>query len=521
MTMQMKQPKDAIPNDLASIINTSGLKLKYLAGRNDPALFVKYFLPHAWKIAKDYPKQLQYLREAVKAQEGILRAGSRSGKTYTMSMLITYMLFYRIRPEGTYYYNNYDKTYQILNAALTLNQAKLVLNNVVEMVNSSTFLTEMGFIDNLKYGQAPELTTCLNSRLDVRPTVHGGKHILGEYYDLINIDEAASEPDLNYLRHKTLGTRRADVSGRIFFTSTPQGASTFREVWFQMADRKKKGDKIALGIFEAYDNPVNSHSFLDDLKKTMTKGQIQEEVYGRFADFSNSYFNIGDILKAFKRGAESGNDLLIPMDDPRTGECLCESNNTNRPYNTLSLANHKYFTGVDVAGSGDDATVLITLDYYQDKLTMVAYERVSKTKLLGKAGVIERIKRRFTQYPGDIYFDSSSLGGNYLADSIEAELPKYIADSCTAISFVKKPGRSEHNHKKHMLNDLNKSFEQNILAFPETDETKVMKSELIYYQYEDIKLRQDTVMALALANYAYVRELDYNPNFEQLYDILQ
>jgi hypothetical protein len=502
-----------IPKDVAEIINTPLWRIRYVAAREDPKLFIKYFLPSAWPVASKYPKQIQFLRESLSAQEGILRAGSRSGKTYTISILIIYLLFYRPRPKGSYFYGNYDKTYQILNAAMTLNQSKLVMNNVLEMLNKSPFFKEIDFIKETRGGQSPELVTCLNSRLDVRPTVHGGRHILGEYYDFINIDEAASEPDLNHLLIKTIGSRRADVNGRLFMTSTPQGATTFREVWFNLAEKKKKGKPVVLGRFEAYDNPVNDHDFLDNLKENMTQGQIQEEIYGRFADFSNTFFNIRDVLEAFKRGAEHNARIFIPLDDPTSGKCLTETNNTNVPYMVRAMAGKKYFTGVDTAGHGEDYSVLITMEINGQYRTVVAYERINKVGTLGQAGVVERIKRRLTQYPGPCYFDASSLGGQMLKEVLENELPNHLVEYCVGVSSVKRPGRSEHNNKRHMLTDLNIAFEQQSIVIPDDLRLKALRSELTYYQYEDKTFHQDTVMALALCNYAYVEYVDTDPDF--------
>lgn len=507
-----------LPIDIAGLITSPFWQIRYISARNDPALFVKYFLPKAWNITKDYPKQQQFLRQAINANEGILRAGSRSGKTYTMSMLILFFLFYRIRPKESYFYGDYKKTYQILNAALTLNQAKLVMNNIIDMCNDSPFFQSIKFLQEIKNGQSPELITCLNSKLDVRPTVHGGRHILGEYYDIVNIDEAASEPDLNHLRHKTLGSRRTDVGGRIFYTSTPQGASTFREIWFQLAEAKKNNKNVVLGRFEVWDNPVNKKDFVDELMRNMTQAQIQEEIYGKFADFSSSFFSIGDIVKAFNKGA--GDEIDPPFDDPITADCLCETNNVNAPYETKAIAGRNYYTGVDVAGMGEDKTVLITLEEYQGKVKVVAFEWVGKLGLLGKAGVIERIHRRYVQYPGQVYFDASSLGGHQLDEVMKDKLPKYIYEKCTGISSTRKPGRSEFNHKRLMLTNLSLTFERAIITIPDCEYTKSLKSELRFYQLDDERIHQDTVMALALANYAFRRSYDSEPDFSEMFDLI-
>ena len=511
-----------MPRDIQYLIKSPEWNLKYMAGRNDPALFVKHFLPKSWEITKNYPKQIQFLREGAKAQEGILRAGSRSGKTYTISMLLLYFLFYRIRPSDNHFYGDYAKTYQILNASLTLKQAKIVFYNVLDMINESPFFRSIDFIEKLNDNQSPELLTCLNSRLDIRPTTHGGRFILGQYYDVISLDEAGSEPDLNYLRFKTLGSRRVDVNGRMFFVSTPQGGSTFREVWFQLADQKKKGRKdIALGIFTAFDNPVNDPDYIKGIEKSMTLAQAQEEIYGRFADFSSSYFNIADIRKAFAKG--NGMSVFVPFDNPETGECLTETNDIHNPYTAKANIGFKYYTGLDIAGSSkgsEDFTVMITIAVRNQKVKVVAYERVQRIGLVGKEGIIERVKRRLKQFRGPLFYDSSSLGGSQLTDVLSTELPKEQYELCTGISFGRKPGRSEQNNKNLMLSQLSLMFERQVITIPEDDELKALKSELRFYQLDDKKLRQDTVCALMLATWAYHLNLDENPDFSNLFDLV-
>lgn len=506
---------------IPDVIGSPLLTARYIAGRNDPILFVKYFLSSTtWAILSKHPKQQQFLREAVKAQEGILRAGSRSGKTYTMSILFLWFLFYRDRPDISYFKNDYTKTFQLLNAALTLNQAKILLNNVVDLIKGSDFLSTIGFIKELKEGQSPELVTIFNSKLDVRPTVHGGRHILGEYYDVINIDEAASEPDLNHLRYKTLGSRRTDVAGRMFFTSTPQGASTFREVWFELAESKKKGRPIVLGRFEQFDNPVNSREFIESAIIYMSQAQITEEVYGKFADFSSSFFAVKDVANAFYTGARIDAEVFIPLDDPITGECISEGNNIHKPYYVRAQPNRKYYHGLDIAGQGADFTVLVTLEEYNNFLTLVAFERVSKMGLLGKSGVIERVRRRLTHYPGDMYYDASSLGGHQLTELLQDQLTPKEFKYCTGISSVRKPGRSEINNKRIMLNYLSILLERGMVVIPEHDRLKVLKNELRFYQLDDDGLQQDCVMATALAGYAFWRGKDVNPDFGGLLDLI-
>jgi hypothetical protein len=97
----------SIPSDLEGILKSEKLRIQYLAGANDPVLFVKYFLgekvnyylneverihPETGDIVYGHPKQRQWLRQAVKSQEGVLKAGSRSGKTFVTAGSISSLL---------------------------------------------------------------------------------------------------------------------------------------------------------------------------------------------------------------------------------------------------------------------------------------------------------------------------------------------------------------------------------------------------------------------------------------------
>ena len=139
--------------------------------------------------------------------------------------------------------------------------------------------------------------------------------------------------------------------------------------------------------------------------------------------------------------------------------------------------------------------------------------------MLGKSGCIERINRRYHQYGGSIYYDGSSMAGNQLTEVIRDKLPKYVTDNCRSISFTRKPGKSQLNHKKLMLQDLSLTFERQIITIPDCEDTKILKSELRFYQLEDDKIHQDTVMALALANYAFVHGQEDEADFTDLLEV--
>lgn len=511
----------AAPSSISDLLNSPALKTKWVMALNDPYYWVKYFLsPKVFNIFDNHPKQIQFLRESVRANEAILACASRSGKTFTLGLIHLWAITFRVRPENSFFYNDYTKTYQTLNACMTLNQAKIVFDNIIELINESPFYSSFEFIKKVERGQTPYILTCLNSKFEARPTSMGAAHILGQYFDKITLDEAASEKDLNHLRFKTLGSRRADVSGSIIFASTPTGNSTFREYWYEYKDRKLKGDNVALGRFSKFDNPINSHDFIYKEMESLSQIQIDEEIFGRFSDYGSTYFSPADILQALNVDLP----VHIPLDEPETGNCDPLS------YEPRNKVNSVFFSGLDIAGQGADATCLITLELVRNfnsinHINLVSYQRVSKMGLLGANGIIERVKRCFSNYGTDshqLFYDASSLGGGQLTEVMQHYLPKEMLDNTTGITSSRKPGRSSFNHKYLMLSNLAFLLEKGQLSLPDTTELNQLKKELRFYMYPDDKgLSTDTVMALSLAAYAHAYFASENPNFSDLFFYMQ
>lgn len=502
---------------LSDIINTPTVKAKWMQGYNSPYYFIKNFLsPRTFEISQKHPKQMQFLHQATNSLEGILCCASRSGKTQALAFLHLWFLFYRKQWHTSAFYNDFDKKFQTLNTCLTVDQSKLVMDAVLDLVDTSPFFNSFPFIQKVDRGQNPSIETCLNSSLDCRATSFKGRNILGSEYMLISQDEAASEPDLNHLRYRTVGTRRTSVSGRYFLASTPTGNTTFREYWYEYKERKKQGEPVCLGRFSKFDNPINNPEQISFEMQSMTQVQITEEVEGKFSDYSSTYFNPQDIILAFQPDLP----IYIPKDDPATGNC--------DPYSFDPRNRHKkvYFSGLDTAGQGQDHTVLITLEHIpqSDSLTLVAYERVSKVGLLKENGIIQRVKRRFSNYGTDnhsLFYDASSMGGGQLSELLEEYLTNEQYECITGINSSRKPGRSTHNHKYHFLSNLFHLLEKNRLFIPDNNHTEQLKKELRFYQYpDDDKLSTDTVMSLGLAAYAYEYYKSDNPNMSGLLDLL-
>ncbi|WP_138503234.1 hypothetical protein [Nostoc sp. PA-18-2419] len=524
---------NVVPCDLESVLKSDTLRYQFLAGANDPVLFVKYFLgdkvncylneierihPETGKVVIGHPKQRQWLRQAVNCQEGILKAGSRSGKTFVTALMHLWFLFYRKRPTTSVFYGDYSKRFQSINCAPSLKQAKLVKDEIIGLVNDSPFLTSIGFIKHISDGQQPFIETCFNSIIWFQATVQKGRFILGLYLDIATLDESASEYALEHLRMKILNVRGTEVSGRKFFISTPQGegesagqgAIYFRKIWNELKERRlKKDNSVAIAEFSQFDNPVNPPEVIKANMVNMTQAQIREEVYGKFANYGSTFFAGNYLDLAIEKGER--HTCFFPVDDPITGFCLPEAGtHPDFPYLPKGGPGAQFFTGVDVAGdTNGDSTVLTTLQFIDRELRIVAFERISKTPLFDQDGVIERVRRRLNQFPGELYYDATALAGQYLKEAIEKELDPKEVLLCTPINSTKKPFRhNKHNHKTLMLSNLAGIVEKGKLVIPysEEDKLKQLKTELRFYKLDDKGLPTDCVMSLALAAYAWKRK---------------
>lgn len=321
---------------------------------------------------------------------------------------------------------------------------------------------------------------------------------------------------------KILNVRGTEVSGRKYFISTPQGegdtagqgAIYFRKMWNEFKERRLKQDKsVVIAEFSQFDNPVNPEETIRSNMVNMTQAQVREEVYGKFANYGATFFAGNYLDKAIEKGEK--HICFFPYDDPVTGHCLPEHGASLQfPYLPKGGPGSQFFTGVDVAGSTNgDSTVLITLQFIDRELRIVAFERISKTPLFDQNGCIERVRRRLNQFPGELYYDSTALAGQYLKESLEKELPADLAEKCIPINSTKKPGKNQkHNHKTLMLSNLAGCVEKGKLVIPydEQDRLKQLKTELRFYKLDDKGLATDCVMALALAAYAWKRRRSAN-----------
>lgn len=538
---------------IASILKTPEFKKKYQEGFHNPVLFVKHFLDEFTyhilvekervlpdgRLVHGHPSQQEWLQTITSKEirETAVKAGSRSGKTFGLSIGHLWFLFYRYRPETNLFAGDMSKQFRQLAVAPSVDQARIVHDNIVELVNKSPFLSSIGFIKRISRGEQPELETIMNSVLLSRATTQNGRFILGRYYDFITFDEVASEHANLFIRSRVLSSRRLEVDGRIIYASTPMGegetagagASGWRQIFGELEYRESRNDKSSKAItMTSYDNPVNEPAVIDRAKATMTQSQIAMEIYGEFARTSNSIFAPEAIDAACNRGLEKQINLFIPKDHPVTGDCLLEPDAPPRlKYNARGRAGCRYYHGLDTAGeTKGDFTVLITLEspptYGYGELNLAAFERVGKTETYGTGGIIERVVRRLTQFPGDLCYDATGYQGQLLRQAFEKELDDEMYARCIGISSNRKPGKCKRNYKELMLANIVEIVERGLLNIPfdVNDELKQLKLEMRRYQLPDKHLTTDIVMSLCLAAWCRRRDVDDKLDFGEMMDVV-
>ena len=181
----------------------------------DPVFFAREFLeiePHAG--------QIDWLRNSYRP-ENLLHTGNRWGKSLVQSIKILHRCLFKIRNL------KYDscKKYNAVNVSITLDQARIIFNNVKALISEIPLLDLL--VNCVRYTPYPRIYFSNEAIFSARSTQHRGEYILGQDYDYCCFDEAAFEPNFEYVVNEVLLLRLADRAGMIDYVSTPKGKNAF------------------------------------------------------------------------------------------------------------------------------------------------------------------------------------------------------------------------------------------------------------------------------------------------------
>ncbi len=332
---------------------------------NDPVCFARSVLG-----IELHSGQQTWLRESG-AHENLLVTGNRWGKSFVCAVKALYRAVFRLRDI------RYDtsRKYRIVTASITQDQANIVFDRAVRLLRESEILHP--FILTLTRSPYPRLVLSNGAVLEARSTQNRGEYLLGNDYDYFIFDEVAFESDPDYVVEEVIKMRLADREGMLDLVSTPNGRN-----WFYLRAREII-EKRRPGYFQSgdtRDNTFISSSAVQARIDTFSDRRVQQNIMGKFVDSG------GEILK---------------------GEYVDSAIERGRYESTpIATLGGTFISGWDLARK-KTATVGITVQVVKDQARVVALERF---KMFDWNVVIEKIRQRQEQFPGELVIDATGLG---------------------------------------------------------------------------------------------------------------
>jgi hypothetical protein len=411
---------------------------------SDPVVFAREFLeidPH--------PGQVRWLRNST-LPENALHTGNRWGKSLAQAIKILHRCLFRIRKSE---YNHIAK-YEAVNASITLDQAKIIFENVVRLIKGKPHLERV--VKDVKFTPFPHVTFGNGSIFWARSTQRRGEYLLGRDYDFFNFDEVAFETHPEYVVSQVIMMRLADRAGMLDYTSTPKGKNWF---YRKCCELKKNPDLGYVQNGDSRENPHISKEYLKRKLKTLSPSKIEQNIKGLFIDDANQV-----IREEYIRDAM---EACTGLSEPIQGRRYCHG---------WDLARKRTFT------------VGVTLDISAKPYQVVVLERFQRDW----KDVYAAIRGRQKDYGGEVIIDSTGLG-----DVVLSELSDIRPQG---FNFGERGGKA----KSELIANLENMHAVGRVAYPHIEQVQedgelwTLQDELRNF-YWDKNSECDAVMALALA----------------------
>jgi intein/homing endonuclease len=392
-----------------------------------------------------------------------------SGKTWTGKFLATKFACYKIKPKKRWadYDDWYQADYDILCTAPEQKQAIELWEHIEQSFKSSPILRYKvaGITTGTRRATHPRITLKNGTRIDAVGLHDKGKHIEGQAYDLILINEPADVRHLIHSVEKVLIPRTWRRGGIIAGFGTPKGKNEYYNLW-------RRGQKELNGyenpyyekrVYSCYvdsrDNPYADQSQIRKFLDTKNDDLIEERIKGRFSDMQ-----------------------MLAFPDKAIDEITDEDLSTKIGRSSF----RRYLHGVDF-GRKEDYTVSVTFDITDIPYTMVNFYR--------KGGGVATWEEIFSdlldiyqEYGGDFVCDASASAGDMQMEWLsDMNIPYY------PFQFGGSPAK-----KVGLINNLQRYITEGKIRFPPHQQ---LLEELHSYprDMKDKGLMTDCVMALALA----------------------
>lgn len=429
--------------------------------------------------------QREWLRNAF-APINVLVPGNRFGKSTVTAMRHLWFAATKFIPRGRVLIETAEKRYQTISLAYSSEQARIVFEMIRSLAMSETFSP---LVADIKESPYPKIELFNGSIVNVRSAHDGGKYVDGFEYRYISLDEAGYIDELKSLINGVLLMRLAG-GGILDLLGTPKGITQQGLYWY--ATRALSHAPRYYGMRGSiYDNPFLP---VDDLK--MREQMIlsadprlrQQVFYGDFVDFSGLAFGHESRENMFRPG--------MPMHEDR-------------------LADHKYTQAWDL-GRRDDYTVGWTLDTTTEPWRAVDFQRLNKVPW---ETIYDLIKAKSVEYGVDYpRIDATGPGGDVVEEELfkrERPVEGYRMNSAAKKLDLINTLQIVMDWNRQQVGETvvvdESGFEQIVPIMDAPDAASdmwgllrvppipVVIDEFGVYKLDDKKLRQDTVIALAMA----------------------
>jgi len=329
----------------------------------DPAFFAQEFLE-----IEPHEGQIRWLHNSVKP-ENLLHTGNRWGKSLVQAIKILHRCIFRVRN------THYDQSgkYAAVICSITQDQAKIIFNNVLRLIKGKPLLEML--INCVRWSPYPRLYFGNKAVLSCRSTQRKGEYILGQDYDYCCFDEAAFEPEFDYVVNEVLILRLADREGMLDYVSTPKGKNAFYRKYKDLLHNKKYA-YVQQG--RSTENSYISSGYINRQTHNLPELKVRQNLYGEFVDTGQEFISEELICQAL--------DKAGGLKKPKQG--------------------HQYISGWDLARK-QTYTVGVTLDVSNKPYQLVAFERFKDRDW---DDVFTAIRKRNMQYGGVVVVDSTGLG---------------------------------------------------------------------------------------------------------------
>ena len=402
-----------------------------------------------------HASQLEYLEGSLHRENG-LHPGNGWGKTSVFAKKHLYFILKHFADGAKY---------KTLNVAITQDQAELVQDEIVRLVQKAPLLAGWLIKPNasVKFPHA-KIKYCNGAQTEFKTTKKKGESIEGKEYGFITADEIALELYLEFIREKILLPRlRAWKDSQLDFGATPKGYTAFYRI---LEDIKRHGGYVRGG--SSYENPHIDHSLLDYFVKTWSDSKVQQVLYGRFIDTAEMMF-ASRVERLF-------DDSLV-FEEAQPG--------------------HQYIEGWDLARGRKktaDHTVGMRIDetqkpsfvskYWAFQLPWTEKERENINQegrtAFQRSSVEREIRKAYGASQARVFIDSTGVGDT---------LYGMVQDIARPVDF-------RGGHKDELLDHLQAVIDADLLKSPFIPQ---LAEEMTMYQRDDKGLSTDFLMALAIA----------------------